>query len=160
MALPQLVSMIDVAPLILDVLGLSIPSSMQGRSFIPLMYDAEARSSWCNEVLVQISESETARALRTPEWTYVALSPDSNSRPDSGSMHYRDYQLYYNRGDPHRLINLAGRDDILWPKSTLLHYTGERSILEITEHLRTSLIELMVEAGEGRPTIDYWPYYP
>jgi arylsulfatase A-like enzyme len=158
--IPELVSMIDVTPSILDFLGLSIPPSMQGRSFIPLMHDAKVREEWPDEVFIQISESETARALRTREWTYVALAPDSNPGRDAGSLHYRDYQLYNNRADPAQLVNLAGRLDTRWPAQHLLHYSGERSVREITEHLRQRLIERMAEAGEQRPHIDYWPYYP
>jgi arylsulfatase A-like enzyme len=158
--IPELVSMIDVTPSLLDFLGLPVPSSMQGRSFIPLMHDEKAREAWPDEVLIQISESETARALRTPEWTYVALAPDADNRRDSGSMRYRDYQLYNNRADPAQLVNMAGRLDTRWPTQRLLHYSGERSVKDITEHLRQRLIERMAEAGEERPQIDYWPYYP
>lgn len=155
----ELVSMIDVTPSILDELGLTVPSTMQGKSFIPLMHDAEARTSWPNEVFVQISESELARALRTPEWTYVAMSPKSNPLKNSASLHYRDYQLYDNKADPFQLVNMAGRLDTLWPSDTPLHYVGDRSMKEVTDNLRTRLIERMVEAGEARPKIDYWPYY-
>ncbi|MHB8337419.1 MAG: sulfatase-like hydrolase/transferase [Ignavibacteriaceae bacterium] len=157
---PELVNMVDLAPSILDSVGLAVPSTMQGQSFIPLMHDADARASWRNESFIQISESETARALRTPEWTYVALSPDSNPAEDSGSLHYRDYQLYNNRADPAQLVNLAGRSDVIMPSTKIIHYIGERSMEKITEELRNRLIERMVEAGEERPKIDYWPYYP
>lgn len=149
----ELVSMIDIMPSILDMIGMKIPSSVQGQSFLPLLTDAAARRSWRNEVFVQISESETARALRTPEWTYVALAPSARG---PSSTHYRDYQLYNNRADPAQLVNLAGRTD----PPNLVHYVGERSMKEITDHLRARLIERMVEAGEDRPRIDYWPYYP
>jgi arylsulfatase A-like enzyme len=155
----ELVSMIDVAPSILDYLGVPIPVSMQGRSFVPLLRDDQARADWPNEVLVQISESEVARALRTPEWTYVALAAEANPVRDSGSPHYRDYQLYDNRGDAAQLVNLAGRLDTRWPDKQLLHHVGERSMREITSHLRHRLIERMVEAGEPRPEIDLWSYY-
>lgn len=158
--IPELVSMIDVTPSILDLLGLSLPPSMQGRSFIPLLHGEKAREEWPNEVFIQISESETARALRTPEWTYVALAPEANPARDSGSLHYRDYQLYNNRADPSQLVNMAGRLDTRWPSKTLLHYIGERSMPEVTAHLRKRLIDRMVQAGEERPQIDYWQYYP
>lgn len=152
----ELVSMIDVTPSILDFLGLPIPSSMQGKSFIPLLNDPEARKTWRNEVFIQISESETARALRTPEWTYVAISPESNLINDSASLHYRDYQLYNNKADATQLVNQAGRSD----SPELVHYTGNRSIREITDHLRERLAECIVEAGENKPQIDRWKYYP
>ncbi len=152
----ELVSLIDVMPSILATLGLPIPSCVQGRNFVPLINDADARAAWRNEVFIQISESETARALRTPEWTYAALAPDANPGDDAGSMNYQDYQLYQNGADPAQVVNLAGRDDI----PSLVHYFGDRSISEITDHLRERLIARMVEAGEQRPQIKPWRYYP
>ncbi len=157
--IPELVSMIDLTPTILDAVGVPIPSSMQGKSFLPLLHDEQAREDWPNDVLVQISESETARALRTPEWTYVALAPDARPAKDQGSLHYRDFQLYNNRADPYQLLNLAGRLDQRSPTKELLHYVGDRSMPEITAQLRERLIERMVQAGEPRPQISYWPYY-
>ena len=157
----ELVSMIDIAPSILDIVGVKAPSCMQGRSFIPLLHDEKARAQWRNEVFIQISESECARALRTPEWTYVALAPQANPLRDPGSLHYQDYQLYDNRADPHQLRNLIGRLDTRWPdNSILLNYVGHRqSMREITTHLRQRLIERIVEAGEARPKIAPWHYY-
>jgi arylsulfatase A-like enzyme len=153
---PEMVSLVDVAPSLLAALGLPIPASMKGRDFIPLIGDGGARAAWRNEVFVQISQSETARAIRTPEWTYVALAPDASVARDSGSMHYRDYQLYNNAADPAQVINLAGRAD----DPSLVHYAGGRSIRQVTDQLRERLIARMVEAGEQRPQIDRWPYYP
>ncbi len=152
----ELVNMIDVTPSLLDLVGLPVPQCMQGQSFLPLMHDVKARQSWRNEVFVQVSDSETARALRTPEWTYVALAPSARPNHDAGSMHYQDYQLYDNRGDPAQIINLAGRSDL----PSLVHNVGDRSITEITKHLRDRLIARMVEAGEPRPQISPWVYYP
>lgn len=149
----ELVSMIDVAPSLLSLLGLPVPKAMQGRNFLTLLGNPAAREEWRNEVLVQISESELARALRTDEWTYVALSPQSNPGKDSSSSHYQDYQLYNNRSDPAQLVNLAGR-------ISTQHYLGDRTIRDITAHLRQRLIALMVEAGEQAPQIDEWRYYP
>jgi len=151
----ELVSMIDVTPSIVELLGLPIPSSMQGKSFVPLVNNSEARKTWRNEVFIQISESETARALRTPEWTYVALSPESDPQNDSASLHYQDYQLYNNKADQAQLVNLAGRSD----PHELIHFTGEHTIREITDHLRERLKERMIEAGEEKPKIDRWKYY-
>ena len=95
-------------------------------------------------------------AIRTPEWTYAALAPDANVRTDSGSMGYRDYQLYNNFADPAQLVNLAGRSD----PPALVQFTGERSMREITNQLRDRLLARMEEAGETRPQIARWSYYP
>jgi arylsulfatase A-like enzyme len=152
----ELVSLVDVAPSVLSAVGLPVPSSMQGQNFIPLINDASARAAWRNEVFIQVSQSETARALRTPEWTYVALAPDTDLERDAGSLNYQDYQLYNNAADPAQIVNLAGRAD----SPSLVHYVGDRSIKEITEQLRERLIARMVEAGEQRPQIKRWRYYP
>jgi arylsulfatase A-like enzyme len=150
------VSLVDFAPSLLAALGQPIPDSMQGENFFPLINDAKARDAWRNEVFIQISQSETARAIRTPEWTYVALAPDANHHTDSGSLNYRDYQLYNNFADPAQIINLAGRDDI----PGLIHYAGERSMRDITDGLRERLLARMVEAGEPKPQITRWEFYP
>ncbi|MGH7979406.1 MAG: sulfatase-like hydrolase/transferase, partial [Limisphaerales bacterium] len=107
----ELVGLVDVAPTVIDLLGLPVPSVMQGRTFLPLINDPTARASWRNEIFVQTSESEIARAIRTPDWTYVALAPDANPHKTGSSMNYRDYQLYNHATDPAQLVNLAGRAD-------------------------------------------------
>lgn len=152
----ELVGLVDVAPTIIDILGLPIPTVMQGRSFLPLLNDSETRAAWRNEIFIQTSESEIARALRTPEWTYVALAPDADSRSSGESMNYRDYQLYNNTTDPAQIVNLAGRAD----PPRLLHYGGGRSMRQITDDLRERLLARMEEAGEPRPDIARWNFYP
>ncbi len=152
----ELVGLVDVAPSVLAAVGIPVPPSMQGRNFLPLLDDPKAREDWRNEVFVQISESETGRAIRTPEWTYVALAPDADVARDAHSLHYQDYQLYNNYADPAQLVNLAGRSD----PPHLVHHVGERSMRELTDHLRERLIARMVEAGEPEPQIRRWPYYP
>jgi arylsulfatase A-like enzyme len=152
----EMVSLVDVTPSILSALGIPVPKSMMGQNFIPLIDDAAARQAWRNEVFIQISESETARAIRTPEWTYVALAPDANMRTDAGSMEYRDYQLYNNFADPSQIVNLAGRTD----PPALVRFAGNRSMPQITSQLRERLLARMAEAGEARPRITRWGYYP
>jgi arylsulfatase A-like enzyme len=150
----EMVSLVDVMPSLLAALGLPIPDTVQGRNFLPLLTDAAAREAWQNEVFVQVSETETARALRTPDWTYVALAPQADIHTDPGSLHYQDYQLYAN-AEIAQTVNLCGRDD----RPDLIHYFGWRSIREVTDQLRERLIARMVEAGEARPRIERWRYY-
>jgi len=154
--IPEMVSLVDFAPSLLAALGLPIPPSMKGRNFVPLIDAAAARASWRNEIFIQISESETARAIRTPEWTYVALAPDADLRQDPGSPEYRDYQLYNNFADPAQIVNLAGRSD----PPRLVQFAGNRSMTEITDHLRQRLLARMKEAGEPPARIARWEFYP
>ena len=108
----DIVSMIDVAPTILDAAGISAPEVMDGRSMMPLVNKDPARENWREEAYIQISSSMTARAIRTTEWTYCAVDPDSVPNGDNPyGKSYRDYQLYNNAADPAQIINLAGRYD-------------------------------------------------
>jgi arylsulfatase A-like enzyme len=97
---------------------------------------------WTNEVCVQISESMTGRALRTPEWTYVVAEADGKSH--ASSPQYEEYQLYNLYSDPHQLVNLAGR----------------RETQEISSVLRERLRKKMLDAGEGNVEISPKPLYP
>src|SRR5262249_1257825 len=109
----------------------SVMASVDGR--------AEASGS---DVFVQISESMTARALRTPQWTYVVAVPDGSSK--ASAPRYVEYQLYDLLADPHQVVNLAGR----------------RETRDISERLRDRLRARMTDAGEVAPEIAPAPLYP
>ncbi len=138
---PQLVSHVDIAPTLLDAAGIPIPPSMNGRSAMPLV-DGTTPSSGFDEVFIQISESMTGRALRTPEWTYVVAVPDGVSREHAPE--YVEYQLYDLRSDPHQLVNLAGRQET-------------RSV---SAHLSERLLARLADAGEPQARIVPAALYP
>ena len=136
----NLVSQIDVTPTLLELAGIGQPASMQGRSFLQL---ANGRTSdWEDEVFIQISESMTGRALRTPQWTYVVAEPDGKSHPSATT--YVEYQLYDLFADPHQLVNLAGR----------------RETRDVAAQLRERLLTRMREAGEEQSQILPATLYP
>src|SRR5262249_44561787 len=56
---PELVSQVDLAPTLLEAAGVTVPASMQGRSYLPLL---DRKTDWRNEVFIQISESMVGRA--------------------------------------------------------------------------------------------------
>jgi arylsulfatase A-like enzyme len=140
LSIKELVSQIDVAPSLLDACGISAPASFQGHSFMPLV-NRDVKG-WPDEVFIQISESMTGRALRTPEWTYVVARTDGSSRPSSSD--YEEYQLYNLYDDPHQLVNLAGRADTS----------------EISRVLRARLLDRMLAAGEPTAQIKPKLLYP
>ncbi|HEX5481549.1 MAG TPA: sulfatase-like hydrolase/transferase [Terriglobia bacterium] len=154
--IPELVSIVDVAPTVLDAVGIKAPDSMRGKSALPLVSDPAARRSWPNEAFIQVSQSQVGRAVRTREWTYYAIAPDKDPQHDPGSSHYEEYQMYCLASDPAQLLNLAGRKDP--PK--LVHEEGDQPIEEIAAHLRERLIARMVEAGEAPPQIEPKRFYP
>ncbi|HTZ74285.1 MAG TPA: sulfatase-like hydrolase/transferase [Candidatus Aquilonibacter sp.] len=154
--IPELVSMVDVCPTLLEAMNVKIPDSVSGHSAMSLVNLSQGRESWRQEVLIQISESMVARALRTPQWTYCVADPTANTSNDPGSAHYDEYQMYDLFADPHQLLNLAGRKDV----PSLVHPDGDRALPEIAAGLRERLIARMAEAGEAAPQITPARLYP
>ncbi|MEO6802741.1 MAG: sulfatase-like hydrolase/transferase [Granulicella sp.] len=139
---PELVGLIDVAPTLLEAAGVPVPPTWKGRSVMPLLNDAEARRTWPNEQLIQISESMTGRAIRTPDWTYCVA--DTTGGKEKQATTYTEYQFYDQRADPHELVNLAGRQE----------YKTKAA------ELQAQLKKLMVAAGETEPEIVTAKLYP
>ncbi|MGH9395820.1 MAG: sulfatase-like hydrolase/transferase [Terriglobia bacterium] len=158
--IPELVSMVDVSPTLLDAMGVKIPDSMHGHTAFPLVNQGHARGhareTWPNEAFIQISESMVGRALRTAEWTYCVADRHGNGGKDSSSTHYEEYQMYNLASDPHQLLNLVGRHD----NPELVHYDGDQPLPEVASHLRERLIARMVDAGEAAPEIEKAMLYP
>jgi len=139
----ELVGIVSIAPTLLDAAGVAAPASMKGKSFFPLVHDAKARATWPNRELVQISESMTARAVRTKEWTYCVADP-SGATNTPASTKYHEYQLYDQRNDPHEMVNLAGR----------------KEYREVAGQLRKDLKQMISDAGEAVPEIVTAKLYP
>src|SRR5579884_1684141 len=140
--IPELVSQVDLAPTLLDAAGLRVPSSMQGRSLMPLL-DRRV-SGWRNEVYFEMSEFMTGRGLRTPEWTYAVAAPKRRGwQPVASSDEYVEYMMYDLAADPFQHVNLAGRAEVA----------------RVAEKLRGRLLDRIVEAGDKTPGIEP-PFFP
>lgn len=137
-----LVSLVDLPPTLLDAAGLPIPPAMQGRSILDLLQ--EAPEPWPEEVFVQISESQVARAIRTRRWKYCVNAPGLSGWEQAGSDHYVEEALYDLEADPYELENVVGLD----------------AFRPIADDLRQRLIARMVAAGEAAPTIEDAPVRP
>lgn len=132
------VSMIDVAPTLLDAAGLKTPNAMEGESVLPLI-DGERQDARSNaarvegqiddrdrEVLIQLSEAEVGRALRTSRWKYSVYTPDADSHETPRPDRYVERYLYDLAADPYERTNLAGRNDYREVADHLRHRLGER----------------------------------
>ena len=139
----EVVGIIDLAPTLLDSVGVPIPESMKGKSFFPLVHDAKARDAWPNKELVQISESMTGRAIRTKDWTYCVADP-TGATNTAVSTNYHEYQMYDQRNDPHELVNLAGR----------------KEYRQKADELREELKKLIVASGDPEPEMVPAKLYP
>ncbi|WP_420000167.1 sulfatase-like hydrolase/transferase [Streptomyces boninensis] len=133
------VSTVDLPPTLLDAAGLGVPEEMQGRSFLPLVRDPGAE--WPDDVLIQVSESECGRALRTGRWKYYVSAPGVDPWEESAAGSYREAALYDLAHDPYELDNLAGL----------------ASHRELADGLRDRLVARMVAAGEAAPEIEPAP---
>ncbi|OXM15461.1 sulfatase-like hydrolase/transferase [Paenibacillus herberti] len=133
--LQEMVSLVDLPPTLLDAAGIPIPAAMQGRSILPLLRGE--REGWPEEVLVQISEAQVGRAIRTQRWKYSVSAPNLNPIRDAASDTYVEEFLYDLQSDPHELDNLVGVE----------------SFNSVAADLRDRLIRRMQEAGEAAPDI-------
>jgi arylsulfatase A-like enzyme len=138
----ELVSLIDVPPTLLDACGIPVPDDMQGRSLLPLL--SGETEDWPEEVLVQISERQLGRSIRTQRWKYNVSAPDKDPWKDAGAEEYTEEFLYDLQSDPYELVNLVGRE----------------SHREVAQVLRERLIRRMTQIGEAAPVIHDAPSLP
>ncbi|HEX6971956.1 MAG TPA: sulfatase/phosphatase domain-containing protein, partial [Limnochordia bacterium] len=141
LVIPEIASLVDVAPTLLDAANLPIPHTMQGQSLMPLV--RRKSEGWRNEAFIQISESCVGRALRTERWTYAVTAPGKHGGRHPSSDVYVETHLYDNFADPHQLTNLVGR----------------REYRSVAAELRERLVVRMVEIGEKEPEIQEAPWY-
>jgi arylsulfatase A-like enzyme len=135
----ELVSIIDLPPTLLEAAGLPVPSEMQGHSILPLVRHEPVE--WRDELLIQISEVQVGRAIRTKRWKYGVGDKDLNPYEHESSERYVEESLYDLQTDPYELTNLIGFD----------------SHREIADVLRQRLIRSIQTAGEKSPQIDPAP---
>ncbi|PRY60242.1 arylsulfatase A-like enzyme [Knoellia remsis] len=99
------VSTVDVVPTLLESAGITVPEHVDG---MPLQRfldgSAQPRDEGDDEgVLIQVSESEVGRALRTRRWKYYVTAPDAGDVPGADS--YVETALYDLTADPYELDN-------------------------------------------------------
>jgi len=128
----DLVSLMDLPPTIVSAGAVKPPEAMRGRALQSLM-DGSARD-WQDDVFVQISESQTGRAVRTSRWKYSVRAPGGSA---ASADSYNEDFLYDLEKDPHERNNLV-RDPTL---------AGIRA------ELRERLKRRMRHAGESEPGI-------
>ena len=142
----ELVSLIDLPPTLLDAAGLSIPSEMPGRSLLRRLHGGSA-AEWPDDVFVQISEAQNARAIRTRRWKYCVSVQGADAKAASHARDWPEYTeeaLYDLASDPYELINLA----------------GFASHAATCAALRERLLRRMAAVGEPLPRIHPAPVRP
>ncbi|MBR3948786.1 MAG: sulfatase-like hydrolase/transferase [Clostridia bacterium] len=121
----RLVSLLDLPATVLSLGGVEIPQYFRGHSLV--------EDSKRDNVYIEISESQCARAIRTERYTYSvsALTPISGIARKSAKVYFENY-LYDNENDPYQRNNLVKN----------IQYK------DVREMLRKELIKEMKKAGE------------
>lgn len=141
--LDEVVSLLDLAPTLMDACGVAAAPSMQGKSLKPLLTDPLARKQWKQSAYVQISASMVGRAIRTNGWTFCAYDPDGRPDHDSTATKYLDFCMYQTGADPFQKTNLVGRQEFA----------------EKANELRAELRAHIVANGEPEPDMRPQPYF-
>lgn len=128
----ELVSLIDIPPTLLDCAGIEPPSGFAGKSLKPLA--AGTAQDWRDHVFLQISESQTGRAVRTKQWKYSVSSTNTGS---AFAPVYTEAFLYDLATDPHERNNLV----------------GDPRFKDVRTDLRAMLLKDMHDAGEPEAEI-------
>lgn len=98
----SLVSLIDLPPTLLELAGIPIPESFSGESILPMLSGKSERDC----VLIQISESQCGRAVRTKKYKYSVRAVGSGFTKHKAKIYFEDY-LYDLEKDPCEKVNLV-----------------------------------------------------
>jgi choline-sulfatase len=116
----NVVSLVDVAPTLLDVAGAACPDFLEGSSFLPVLERGDA--AWKDEALVEF----LAHTARHPEAALIRATTEGPARRTRKLIFglHEPPQLFDLGDDPDELVNLAGR-----PGSHALLRDMERDLL-------------------------------
>ena len=105
--LNQLISLVDVAPTLLDACGIDIPEDMKGHSILPLI--RREGDDWPEYVYSEMCcDDELFLSLRTKRWKYCVKCSILFSESGAESKKYKEHMLYDLKADPWELNNIAG----------------------------------------------------
>lgn len=139
----ELISLLDLAPTLLNGAGITPPAKMRGKALKSLVENAEARQMWDSTAYFQISQSICGRGIRTRDWCFCAFDPSVPHGNAAYGTRYQDFALYSISGDPTQAVNLIGRPEYR----------------EVSDRLRAELQRRMLAAGEPKVEITPISYY-
>ncbi len=133
--LDEMVSLIDIPPTFLKSGGIEPPAFMKGHALNELV-DGKRKSSWPDDVYIQISESQTGRAIRTHKWKYSVTAPGIPANAGFSGTYVEDF-LYDLEKDPHEKNNLV----------------ADPAYGKVREEMRKRLLKYMKIANEPKAEI-------
>ena len=99
------VSLIDLAPTIADLAGISSPSSFQGRSLLPVVEGKEDAIAGTISTFTDPRVERRSIAYRTPAWKYIETETSNASGVELTE------ELFDLRNDPGEIRNLHGESN-------------------------------------------------
>jgi len=139
-SLGQLVLNIDIAPTILEAAGAEAPSSMHGRSFMPLLKSEQTQ--WRTEFLYEYfwerayAQTPTVLGLRTDTYSYMRHHGIWDM-----------YELYDVENDPDQMNNLLGHVRLTANHSDVLRWIKESGLKSLVSDLEQGLFRIIRETG-------------
>ena len=110
-ATDALVELIDIVPTILDLCGIAVPPTIQGRSFAPLLGGESDRQR--DHVIAEYADNAEAM-VRTDRWKLI-YSAGNRRRRDGYALEYalpgRSIRLYDLSDDPDELSDVSDRPE-------------------------------------------------
>ncbi|XP_005065579.1 arylsulfatase K isoform X2 [Mesocricetus auratus] len=102
---PNLVSLVDIYPTMLDIAGIAVPQTLSGYSLLTLSSEASAneqtrkipRLPWVLSEFHGCNANASTYMLRTDQWKYIAYADGASVQP----------QLFDLSSDPDELTNIA-----------------------------------------------------
>lgn len=136
--LNEMISLLDIAPTLLDACKIPIPDDMQGRSLMPLIrHEDKVKKNWTEEVLVEFCDGPCiGRAVRTHRWTY-SVKRSIPGLDISKDWEFTEESLFDNQADP-------------WQMDNLIDHPNYVTVKEV---MRERLLKRMQETGEATPNI-------
>ena len=139
---------VDLGPTMLDLAGLPVPSSMHGRSFVPLMEgdNANWRNAFVYEYFVdpKAVQTPTIFGLRTKAFSYMTYHGV-----------WDQYELYDMAEDPQQYNNLLGDIQYGHAYGTFVEQIARQDpvLYEVVEPLDSLLTAHMVQIGGSQQPI-------
>jgi len=131
---------IDIAPTILDAAGIDAPSSMHGRSFLPLLKGE--RENWRTEFLYEyfweraFAQTPTVLGLRSDQYSFMRHHGI-----------WDKYELYDIHKDPDQMNNLLGHVELTANHSDVLQWIKEPELKNLVGDLQKRLFGILNETG-------------
>jgi len=117
---PEMISNIDLLPTLLDCCGIGVPSDVQGRSFLPLLRDADYTPNEAIFAEKNTDPCDIKRCMRTGQWKLIhnfcrdtfnlaaSAHPAYECAPETANFDRPEWELYDLKHDPDETRNLSG----------------------------------------------------